>query len=70
MRENDWWNSRGRRSAVLSAAKAVQGAGGKVQRQTLPSITADALEPVDWQQAYRQLNARYPDKPPTVGWQC
>lgn len=65
MREEDWWNSRGAVPDPLFCLLPKRFRGQAVyftiQRETFPRVAADEFKPLDWQEAHRQLNVRYPE---------
>ncbi len=66
VREEEWWNTRGAVADPLLCLLPNQFRGQSVyfivRRETLPSIAIDNALPLDWQEAHRQLEVRYPDR--------
>ena len=68
MREDEWWNSRGEVPDPLLCLLPNRFRGQSVyftvRRETLPKITNGYALTLDWREAHRQLEARYPEKKP------
>jgi competence protein CoiA len=66
MREQQWWDSRGAVADPLFCLLPRRFDGRAVyftlQRETLPRIALGEVKALDWQEAHRQLQARYPDQ--------
>jgi hypothetical protein len=67
MREREWWNSRRAVGDPLFCLLPKRFRGNAVwfavRRETLPKLASGEVGPLDWQEAHRQLEARYPSKP-------
>lgn len=67
VREEEWWNSRGAVADPLFCLLPRRYQGRAVyftlKRETLPLIAGGEFKPLDWREAHRQLEARYPEKP-------